>query len=109
MRPLFHQRPAQESQGVHVVLEPVQAEQEGPAIEGFDGRVVGLNAGPVDAAVVVRFHRRLVSAMLSTQSIGRRGVAGILRAVRPRWRRHSSGSANVTIMLLPIGASSSDA
>ena len=94
---------------MHVLLEPAQAEQKGAAVEAFDGRVVGLNAGPVDAAVVVWFHRRVVSAMLSIQSVGRRGVAGIRRAVRPCRRRHSSGRAKVTIMLLPIGASSSEA
>ena len=94
---------------MHVLLESPQAEQKGPAIEGFDGRVVGLNAGPVDAAVVVWLHRRIVWAMLSIPSTGRPGAAAIRRALRPRWRRHSSGNAKVTIMLLPIGASSSDA
>ena len=62
---------------MHVLLEPAQAEQKGPAVEGFDGRVVGLNAGPVDAAVVVWLHRRFVSATLSIPSSGRRGVATI--------------------------------
>ena len=94
---------------MHVLLQSPQAEQKGPAVEGFDGRVVGLNTRPVDAAVVVWFHRRVVSAMLSIQTVGRRGVAGTRRAVRLRQRRHSSGRANVTIMLLPIGASSSEA
>ena len=77
MRPLFHQRPAQESQGVHVLLEPAQAEQKGPAIEGFDGRVIGLNTRPVDGAVVVWLHRRFVLATLSVPSAGRPGVAAI--------------------------------
>ncbi len=94
---------------MHVLLEPAQAEQKGPAVEGVEGRVVRLNTRPVDAAVVVWFHRRIVAATLSIPSAGRPGVAAIRRPVRPRWRIHSSGSANVTIMLLPIGASSSEA
>ena len=94
---------------MHVLLDPAQAEQKGPAIEGLDGRVVGLNTRPVDAAVVRWLHRYCVSSTLPIQSAGRPGVATIRRPVRPRWRRHSSGSANVTIMLLPIGASSSEA
>ena len=93
---------------MHVLLEPVQAEQKGPAIEGFDGRVVRLNARPVDAAVVEWFHRCIVAATLSIPSAGRPGVAATCRRVRPAGI-HSSGSANVTIMLLPIGASSSEA
>ena len=75
MRPLFHQRPAQESQGVHVLLESAQAEQKGPVIEGFEGRVVRLNTRPVDGAVVVWFHRRIVAATLSIP-IGREPGSG---------------------------------
>ena len=91
---------------MHVVLESLQAEQKGPAIEGFDGRVVGLNTRPVDAAVVVWLHRRFDAV----DPIGRAPRSGgDRRPVRQGWRRHSSGSAKVTIMLLPIGASSSEA
>ena len=94
---------------MHVFLESPQAEQKGAAVEGLDGRVVGLNAGPVDAAVVGWFHRRVVSAMLSIQTVGATGRGRDSACGEARQRRHSSGRAKVTIMLLPIGASSSEA
>ena len=73
MRLLVLQRPTQEFQVVHVLLEPAQAEQEGAAVEGFDGRVVGLNTRPVDAALVRWLHG--VSSWRSTGA-GCQGLGG---------------------------------
>lgn len=85
MRLLCPERPTQEPQGVHVLFEPAQAEQKGPAIEGFDGRVVGLNSRPVDAAAVRRLH--------AYRLVGRAARSGRERRSLPSSGRriHSSG------------------
>ena len=72
---------------MHVLFEPAQAEQKGPAIKGFDGRVVGLNSRPVDAAAVRRLH--------AYRLVGRAARSGRERSLSSGRRIHSSGLALV--------------